>query len=401
MSFVACCLAASGCSTSDEGADGGISGTAGLDGIGSSAGTDATATASGDAGSSADGSADGSTTGATDSATAGTDSTTAGADDAGDSDGTTGGGIRLDVPVGDSETTDGADDGGTAMGCEKIDFLFVIDNSGSMADEQQNLINSFPGFIDQILMAVEGQDHHVMVVDSDESGAWVCEEFQNGNHCNGSLVQPNCMGYTCGAIDMLDPCARTLGAGVDHPVGGRASNQDCGFPTSRRYLTTQDSNLDSAFACAAQVGTSGNSEERPMSAMVQAVSPALLGSGQCNEGFLRDDAILVVTIVSDDPPSSASDGSDASSGVVQDWIDALVTAKNGDMSAIAVIGLFATGDTSCVFGNNSSPRFEQFTQAFGASGILASVCSADYSVPFGQAVAVVDTTCDEFIPPAG
>src|SRR5690242_21671906 len=37
-----------------------------------------------------------------------------------------------------------------SVGCAKADFLFVIDNSGSMADEQDNLIASFPGFIDTI-----------------------------------------------------------------------------------------------------------------------------------------------------------------------------------------------------------------------------------------------------------
>ena len=58
--------------------------------------------------------------------------------------GTTNGGLKLDVGVGDTTT------GAPAMGCRKVDFLFVIDNSGSMSDEQQNLINSFPSFIQTI-----------------------------------------------------------------------------------------------------------------------------------------------------------------------------------------------------------------------------------------------------------
>ena len=40
--------------------------------------------------------------------------------------------------------------GGASPGCAKVDFLFVIDNSVSMKDEQDALIASFPGFIDSI-----------------------------------------------------------------------------------------------------------------------------------------------------------------------------------------------------------------------------------------------------------
>ena len=34
-----------------------------------------------------------------------------------------------------------------ALGCSKMDLLFVIDNSGSMGEEQTNLIANFPTFI--------------------------------------------------------------------------------------------------------------------------------------------------------------------------------------------------------------------------------------------------------------
>ncbi len=35
-------------------------------------------------------------------------------------------------------------------GCENVDILFVIDNSGSMRDEQSHLIAAFDGFSEQI-----------------------------------------------------------------------------------------------------------------------------------------------------------------------------------------------------------------------------------------------------------
>ena len=37
---------------------------------------------------------------------------------------------------------------GTMMGCDKMDILFIVDNSGSMSEEQTNLAQNFPKFID-------------------------------------------------------------------------------------------------------------------------------------------------------------------------------------------------------------------------------------------------------------
>ncbi|MCY1010753.1 hypothetical protein OV079_35360 [Nannocystis pusilla] len=62
--------------------------------------------------------------------------------------------------------TTGEDDP-LAAGCKKIDFLFVVDNSGSMADEQANLIASFPGFIDTITNTLSAKDYHIMAVSTD------------------------------------------------------------------------------------------------------------------------------------------------------------------------------------------------------------------------------------------
>ena len=48
-----------------------------------------------------------------------------------------------------------------------------------------------------------------------------------------------------------------------------------------------------AFQCIAQVGTDGDSSERPMEALIASLSPAMQDAPGCNQGFLRDDAILV------------------------------------------------------------------------------------------------------------
>jgi hypothetical protein len=55
-----------------------------------------------------------------------------------------------------------------AEGCRNIDFLFVIDNSGSMSAQQQHLLDSFPGFIAAIQASlVDVDSYHVGVMTSD------------------------------------------------------------------------------------------------------------------------------------------------------------------------------------------------------------------------------------------
>jgi hypothetical protein len=49
------------------------------------------------------------------------------------------------------------------------------------------------------------------------------------------------------------------------------------------------------FQCAANVGAYGSGDEKPMFAAAAACGLAQNGPGGCDEGFLRDDAILVLT----------------------------------------------------------------------------------------------------------
>lgn len=297
--------------------------------------------------------------------------------------------IKYDVGV-DSTT---ADTGGTTGdGCQKIDFLFAIDNSGSMYDKQVRLLNAFPAFIDAIRNNVQGQDYHIMVVDSDER--------PTVGYCEQPGCPPEfCDGYACQSWDTLGlgPCDEALGAGVVEPHGGSASNMDCGFPDDRRYLTNLDADLEAKFTCAAQVGQSGNGSELPITAALTAISDPMQQPGACNQGFLRDDAVLVFTFISDDPPSAAQD--DATIGVAQPWYDALVAAKGGNADAVVVVGLMLYEDTTCHPFNVPTQPFIDLVDLFGENGIKGSVCQLDYNASFMQAVATIDQTCDEFIPP--
>jgi hypothetical protein len=174
-----------------------------------------------------------------------------------------------------------------------------------------------------------------------------------------------------------------------------ASHYPCGVPDGRRFLTNSDVNLPSAFGCLAYVGTGGDAGERPMESITRAVGE-LSGDGQCNEGFLRDDAILVVTFITDEEDTD-------SAGTSAEWLNAVVDAKGGDLSSIVVLGLFGDGDLQnpvCApNGAQLAPNLVAFMDQFGDRGLRGSVCAEDYSPFFDDATAIIEQVCSDFEPP--
>jgi hypothetical protein len=282
-----------------------------------------------------------------------------------------------DATTGGPGTTGGVDPSTTttttgAEGCSKVDFLFVVDNSVSMEGEQTELKAAFPEFIATIQNTLPASDYHVMVVDTDAAGR--CSP----QTCTHATCQ-EAGKYAC--MNIFTACDTTRGAGVVHPAGEFASNMPCDFEPGKRYLLSSDPMLTTNFQCAASVGTAGNASERPMDGMVEAVSPALLAPGGCNEGFLRDDAILVVTFISDDP--NVEDQNSA-----QETYDAIVAAKNGDVDKIVMLGLIP--GNGC---GNGGQHWADMIAMFGASGIQGSICAMEFNTFFQDAVATILDAC--------
>ncbi len=299
------------------------------------------------------------------------------------SSGSTTSSLKLDVGFGETETEG---ETGDTSGCTKIDFLFVVDNSGSMSGEQDNLVASFDGFVTTMMATLENvKDYHVMVVDSDawvfEGCEWECMTFED--------CAPN-YEYECGITEPLE-CEDVLGAGVVYPRGAATANKACGFAEGQRYLESADADFVSKFECAAKVGI-GSTEEPEL--MMNALTAAVASAGEaatCNAGFLRDDAILVVTFITDED----DDQGDGSEGTPASWKTALVSAKNEDPEAIVMLGLF--GHDGCA---EKSVRLEEFAASFGDHGFTGSICADSYDAFFADAVAIIEGTCDDFMPPS-
>jgi hypothetical protein len=267
------------------------------------------------------------------------------------------------------------------FGCKQVDFLFVIDNSQTMEDEQAALAAAFPKFIATIQTTLTtAEDYHIIVVDTDATTRCTADE------CAGNNPHDTCNNYAC-QTDQFDVCDNVLGAGVIHPAGVEASNTLCKPYGSPRWLTHDDAALTDRFACMARVGTAGAPNERPLDAMVAALQPDINGAGGCNEGFLRDDAILVVTFFSDDP--NVEDSHTAAQAHA-----AVLAAKGGDATKVSVLGLIPM-QPGCH--PNDKPlagaHWLEFINLFGERGQAAPICAADFDQFFGQAIGIIEQSC--------
>ncbi len=319
---------------------------------------------------------------------------------------------RFDV-AGGAEA--GGDDGASDAGCRGIDFLFVVDNSGSMADEQANLTASVPAFLDTMRDTVDGEaeSFQIMVVPTD------ADVYQPNSGCGYACEQAGnppsvaCNGIPCDQYGPFVPpppaCRHFLGTGRVSSHTGTS----CGLPNGQRFISSVDTNVDQAFPCVADVGVDGSGLEKVAESMTEAVGTHA-APGECNEGFLRDDALLVVTLITDEDEGCPDGGcgtfqSPGSAGNPALWYDDLVAAKGGSDEGIVVLGLIGDLDLAAsicqpfddvaLTGAEPSPVLRDFVGRFGDHGMTGSVCAPDYGEFFADAVALIDTACDEFIPP--
>ncbi len=167
------------------------------------------------------------------------------------------------------------------ISAQKTDILFVIDNSGSMAEEQDAIARELPAFIDELRRGngVE-QDFRVGVI---TTSVYQRTFFDNRDDT------------------FLFPAQ----SGKLQPVPDEQNR-----PTAERFIESGDPELLAKFRRLVVQGTTGSGQESPFEAVRLAVTPPLattpLGEGG-NQGFLRDGARLLVVVVSDEEDCSSTE----------------------------------------------------------------------------------------------
>lgn len=195
----------------------------------------------------------------------------------------------------------GCVDGGCcALREETADVLFVIDNSGSMSQEQANLVSQMPFLLATLTSGdFEGDgrlefppitDLHIGVVTTD-------------------------MGV--GAADVPGSCSDSGARGDDGVLrttsGGDVEACEGTFPSYLDFGGDLDA-LASSFACVGNVGTNGCGFEQQLEAGLKALTPSSspirfyggdLGHGsEANAGFARDDSVLAIISLTDEADCS-------------------------------------------------------------------------------------------------
>jgi hypothetical protein len=265
---------------------------------------------------------------------------------------------------------------------DATDVLFVVDDSGSMSDKQQNLADNFQGFIERLAGSATRNLYQVAVVTSSVN-----------RYDFGAFPDTYISSTVCPASPL---------SGQPYPKGAIVSVSGPDDPTRRVLSTTQPPRILSAgsptlvqdFRSNVFVGVCGSGREQGMEAARLALSEPLLSGA--NAGLVRRGARLVVVFVSDDDDCSDPQGTGTSeeppgctSYPVQNYVDFLRGPIGGEPKDLLVAAIVAVDPSTLqpsqcrVQGTgaeveHAAYRYRQLVDAFGTRGIVDSVCNASF-----------------------
>lgn len=256
---------------------------------------------------------------------------------------------KLDVPESKPYTPIDPDDP-IAETCNNMDILFVIDNSGSMSEEQAALIENFNVFANKLNILIEELDSvHVGVITSDDF-------ILNTEGCNtiGSLVTRNGELVECGP-----------------------------YYDGYNFMTEND-DLVSSFSCAANVGISGSGSEKVLEASIQALEGFLNSVGQCNEGFNREKTLTTIIYITDE---------DTNADIEQIYDHLLYLEK--DEKNINIVAITHVGTLeNCEDGSwmTESEELIKFAKMFPNHKII-DICNNKWDLVLSSAVDSIASAC--------
>ncbi|MFP2910805.1 choice-of-anchor D domain-containing protein, partial [Pyxidicoccus sp. 3LFB2] len=223
----------------------------------------------------------------------------------------------------------------------KVDVLFVVDNSGSMMEEQQSLGQNFAAFLSAANQAAVDYRIGVTTTGLDPSpGGW--------SECPG---------------------------GAQGGENGRLFPVDGSRP---RIITPETPNAAAVFASNTRVGVC-HWNEQGLDAAWRALSDPLLYqqddprtpvANDGNGGFLREDAKLAIIFLSDEEDFSSQPVS-----FYETYFRALKGNDATKLSINAIVGPLDLG--TCPTASSSGSRYLQLAQATG--GTVESICTHNWA----------------------
>jgi len=200
----------------------------------------------------------------------------------------------------------------------KVDILFVIDDSGSMGEEQAALAANFSALVEQLESIEVGADYRIGITTTDNPHPF-CPE-RSGEL--GVLQMRTCLSHigdfvspTTGDDRSDEACRSQCPAELEGLAPVPTALEDGGPLAPRPWLERNDlsSNVPEgvttaqALACWGPQGLMGCGFEAPLEAVLAAFARSEDDDDPA-AGFLRDDALLQVVIVTDEVDCSIAPG---------------------------------------------------------------------------------------------
>lgn len=233
----------------------------------------------------------------------------------------------------------------------KVDVLWVIDNTGSMYTKQQKLGDGFSSFISTF--TTKNFDFHMGVTTTD---------ILSGTGQGGELQ------------GLPYPYTHPTDITKSIPVNYNGANGSI-----IKLLDNNTPDLAGHFAANARVGILGNPNGTGLDAIELALSPSVLAGA--NAGFLRSEAHLAVIVVSDADDNDSNPATVASvtstlQALKPDRFDVISRTYKKNFTVSAVVVSDPT-DTNCVAPFEEGLKFKALASA--TNGSIANICDANFA----------------------
>ena len=268
--------------------------------------------------------------------------------------------METDAPDAGAETDEGGEDAGadtqtedagpTGASCRSVDVVIAMDGSSSVEEERQALrTDVMPAFMAQL----------------------------------DSIAD-----YRIATLDGCPDPANFHTEGLDG---------DCHFDGDNAWIESGSEDRFKEFDCVAEldqsdVACSGFADdEQPVTAAITALEAPWVDSE--NAGFLREDALLVLIVITDEDEQSTEIDS------VQALFARLVALKGGDPSRMVFVAIGGGEICSGQYGDaEEAETLMALSELFGEDdrGVFWDLCEGSMADGLEDAISTIETACEDF-----